>query len=523
MSVCNALVWSNLSDAQIFEVFEQYPIGEKWRDDKRSNASWLQKHIDKARAYVTDRAEAPKAQSDKSGSHCGNESPAAKRYRRTDIGNAERLVDRHGRDLRFCHPFAKWYIWSGICWADDDTGEIKRRCKDTIRSMYAEASAIQDDADRKDFIKFVSRCESDQKIKAMISLAQSEPSIPVLPDSLDTHPWLVVVKNGTVDLRTGELLPHRRGDLITKVAPWRYDPDADCPMWMAHLRRVMDGDDELIDFLQRAYGYSLAGDTSERVIFIEYGSGANGKSITNDAVATAIGDYAMRTPTETLLVKRNEGIPNDVARLMGARFVYASEAEQGKRLAESLIKDMSGGEKIAARFMRAEWFEFMPEFKIWLGTNHKPVIRGTDNAIWDRIRLIPFTVRIPEDERKPKSVIMAEFESEMPGILAWLVKGCLKWRSEGLKTPLKVREATASYRDEMDLIGDFIGDCCVLGETQSTRKKHLYEAYESWSQANGEKPISKKLLGMKLAERGFDDYRCGSARHWIGIGLRYDA
>jgi putative DNA primase/helicase len=441
-------------------------------------------------------------------------------YRWSDLGNAERLVDAHGHNLRYCHPFRKWLVWDEKRWGNDNTGEIKRKCKSVIRKMYSEAGKEPDDEKRKKFIKYTISCESDQKIKAMLSLAQSEPIIPILPEELDTNQWLLNCLNGTIDLKTGELQPHKREDLITKLAPFNYDPTASCNAWLDHLNEIMDGDQELINFMQRALGYSLTGDTSERVIFIESGTGANGKSITNDCIAMALGDYAMRTPTETLLIKRSDGIPNDVARLMGARFVYAAEAGQGKRLAESQIKDISGGEKIAARFMRAEWFEFYPEFKIWLGTNHKPIIRGTDNAIWDRIRLIPFNVRIPESERLPKTKILELFEEEMPGILSWLVKGCLEWQQQGLKAPGAVLAATKEYRDEMNIIGDFIDDMCVLNEIATGTAKELYESYEKWCDAEGEKTISKKLFGMKLSERGFDNYRASrGVRTWIGIGI----
>jgi putative DNA primase/helicase len=307
---------------------------------------------------------------------------------------------------------------------------------------------------------------------------------------------------------------------MTKIAPYPYNPKAKCPIWLEHLNKIFNGDQEIIHFLQQAFGYSMTGSTSERVIFISWGSGANGKSITHDTIARAIGDYSMRTPTETLLIKRNEGIPNDVARLMGARFVYASEAEQGKRLAESLIKDMSGGEKIAARFMRAEWFEFYPEFKIWLSTNHKPIIRGTDNAIWDRIRLVPFDVTIPENERIKKEVFEEILGGEMEGILAWLVEGCLDWQQNGLTTPGAVKAATGEYRNEMDVIGEFLAECCLTGEGLSATAKDLYAAYETFCDENGDKAVSKKMFGMKLEEKGFDSFRgTRGVRTWIGLSV----
>lgn len=450
-----------------------------------------------------------------------SKAPERKRqYHFTDIGNAERLVDANGQDVRYCYPFKKWFIWDGKRWNGDNMGLLRKKCKNVIKNMYKETSEIDDEKARKSLTEYALKCETVKKTRDMIELAQSEDGIPLLPEELDTETYLINCLNGTVDLRTGKLRPHQRKNLITKLAPANYEPNAKCQYWHEHLNKIFGGNTSLINFIQKAFGYSLTGDTSERVIFIQHGSGANGKSVLNDAVAMVMGDYAMRTPTETLLVKRNEGIPSDVARLKGARFVYASEAEQGKRLAESFIKDMSGGEKISARFLHQEWFEFYPEFKIWLGTNHKPVIRGTDKAIWDRIRLIPFTVRIPDNEQIPKTQLFEKFNAEIDGIFSWLVDGCLKWKEEGLGIPEEIKAATKEYRNEMDVLGDFIEDRCVTGELLQIKTKDLYDSYEKWANKNGEKPLSKKMFGIKLDEKGFDTYRANrGVRMRLGIEI----
>ena len=444
-----------------------------------------------------------------------------KDYHFTDMGNAERLVDLHGQDFRYCFPFKRWFVWDGNRWSGDKRGLLRRMCKGTIKGMYKDAAEIDDEKARKALVQYAFKCETVKKSRDMMEFAQSEDGIPILPEHLDKDIYLINCLNGTIDLRTGELKPHRREDLITKLAPANYQPGAECAAWLDHLDKIMHGNNNLIKFLQKALGYSLTGDTSERKIFIQYGSGANGKTLTNHTIALVMGDYAIRTPTETLLIKRSEGIPNDIARLRGARFVYASEAEAGKRLAESLIKDMSGGDKITARFLHQEWFEFHPEFKIWLGTNHKPIIRGTDPAIWDRIRLIPFMVKIPDNEQIPKTEMLELFQDEIDGIFSWLVEGCLAWQSEGLGLPEEIKTATTDYRNEMDILGDFIKDRCVLGANRTISAKKLYEEYLAWAEENGEDTIKKTMFGIKLNERNIDAYKGNrNISMRLGIGLQ---
>lgn len=442
-------------------------------------------------------------------------------YHLSDWGNAERLTKIHGEKIRYCHPFKRWYIWAGGQWNFDTTGLLKKFCKDVVKELLAEAIKAPNSDARKKLVNFSQSCETNQRMLGMLSMAESETGVPILPEDLDRDPYLFNCKNGTIDLKTGKLKPHDPEDLITKISPYNYDPNAKCPKWLAHLDLVMGGNQALIDFLQKAFGYCLTGDTSERKFFVCYGSGANGKSVTSDVIALAIGEYSNRTPTETLLVKRGDaGIPNDLARLRGARFVYAAESEAGQQLAESKIKDITGGERIIARFMRGEWFEFYPEFKIFLSTNSKPVIKGTTDAIWDRLRLIPFTIRISEDQQRPKTELMEGFIEEMPGIIAWMVQGCLAWQREGLGQPSEVVNATNEYRSEMDILGVFLDDCCVISPATEVKKKSLYDAYEKWTEDNGERKISKKMFGMRLSEKGFDSYRgTGGVWMWTGIGL----
>ncbi len=437
----------------------------------------------------------------------------------TDLGNARRLVRLHGRDLRYCYPWTKWLVWDGLRWAIDDSGEAARRAKQTVKSMYAEAAGLPDD-DGKNLAKHAIKCESAQRITAMLTMAQSEEGIPVRPREMDGDPWLLNVLNGTLDLRSGELRDHDRRHLLTKVAPVIYDPSATCPAWDAFLERVMGGNAELIGFLRRAVGYTLTGNVSEQVMFLLYGTGANGKSTFLETLRTMLGeDYARQIRPESLTdVNRGTGPTEDLARLKGARMVSARETEEGKRLAEALIKELSGGDTVTVRYLYSESFEYKPEFKLFLGANHKPVIRGTDYAIWRRIKLIPFAVTIPPEERDKQ--LYRKLEAELSGILNWALRGCAEWQRAGLGTAAAVDAATEAYRAESDALASFLTDCTLQGPQLQVQARPLYEAYTTWCKDSGEKPLNMTQFGRRLGELGFDKYT-DRARHtfYVGLGL----
>ncbi len=439
----------------------------------------------------------------------------------TDLGNAERLVERCGKDLRHCREWNKWLCWDGVRWVIDREGRVERMAAETARGIYAEALACRDYDLRKKVVEHAVRSESERAINAMVSLARSQPGVPILPEKLDADPWLMAVQNGTVDLRTGELRESRREDHITKQAAVRYEQGVECPEFEKFLRKILLDNENLHRFIQRAIGYSMTGRITERCIFILHGVGRNGKSTLLEVIQAMLGDYSLRTPTETLMVKyRGSDIPNDIARLKGARFVSASESEEGQRLAEAKIKDLTGGDTVSARFMRGEFFDFKPEFKLWLGTNHKPVIRGTDNAIWDRIRLVPFEYRVPEDEVDP--LLPERLRGEADGIFQWALRGCLEWQKHGLINPEEIKYAMCTYRSEMDVLAAFLDDCCDIEPYLEITSKDLYAEYRKWCETNAEKMISQKKFGMRLMERGIEQKRTKHARYWAGIGLRVE-
>lgn len=443
-------------------------------------------------------------------------------FKRTDLGNAERLIYRHGKNLKYNNVFGKWFMWDGKRWNEDKVNQLQQLAKDTVRNIYQEAALTEDGDTRQALSKHAMFSESASKLRNMVLLAESE--VPMLPDEMDTDLWLLNCKNGVIDLKSGELKPHNRDYLMTKVSQVAYDPQAKCPTWERFLEDVMQDEEgnvkhELIDFLQKAVGYSLTGDTSEQVLFFFYGTGRNGKSTFMNVINDVLGDYGKQTNAETFTIKKSDRVNNDVAALKGARLVAATESEEGARLAESLVKQLTGGEPILARFLHQEFFEFVPQFKIFFTTNHKPVIRGADEGIWRRIRLVPFTVRIP-DEKLDKD-LPKKLSAEMSGILRWAVEGCLKWQKEGLGNPKEVQDATASYRDEMDTMGSFLDEYCMVHENAKCPAPTLYQKYIEWTEDNGEYQITRTKLYRKIEERGFQKRKStGGQQFFFGIGLK---
>jgi P4 family phage/plasmid primase-like protien len=364
----------------------------------------------------------------------------------TDLGNAHYLVRLHGQNLRYNKLVQKWFVWDETRWIEDTHGEVIERAKVTAATMLQDA--IDENKKtlgmKKEQVKHALSSQSERRLRSMVSLAQSDPAIRINIDAFDSDPYMLNVSNGTLDLRTGELHQHRRDELITKLVPVSYSPEANAPLWTAFLNRIFNGNQNLIHFIQRATGYTLTGSINEQCLFIMHGTGANGKSTFINTIAELLSDYGQNTPTETLMIQKNRsGATEDIARLRGARFVSAVETDAGQRLSESLVKQLTGGDRVTARFLYSHLFEYSPQFKIWLAANYKPNITGTDHAIWRRIKLIPFDVTIPENERDPN--LPSKLRDELSGILAWAVKGAMEWYASGLGEPDEVKRATAAF------------------------------------------------------------------------------
>jgi putative DNA primase/helicase len=389
---------------------------------------------------------------------------------------------------------------------------VTELAKQTARLIATEAKHLPSSELAAARSKFAQQTLAKGALDRMLELAKS--LLAVEDSKLDADPWLLNVENGTINLRTGRREMHDPRDLLTKIAPVRASRKAKCPNFKKFLRRVIGDKAGLRDFLQRAVGYSLTGITSEQILFFVYGkSGSNGKSTAVNLFRDMLGDYGCHTPTETLLVKQyDNNIPADLARLSGVRMVTAIEANANRHLDEAKIKAMTGGEKITARFMRQNYFEFIPEFKLWLVANDRPRVRGTDDAFWRRVRVIPFTVKIPEGERDPN--LSDKLRAELPGILAWAVRGCLKWQRHGFSLPKAVRQATAEWHRDMNHLTKFSNELLTLSPGQKIASSELFSRYETWCSDNGETPLKIQDFNAKFQEKYDVTHTRAKGRSW---------
>lgn len=439
-------------------------------------------------------------------------------FHRTDVGNSQRLVLYHGDKIRYCSDIGAWYIWNGIRWERDEKGEIVQLAISVSEYMQEEAWRNHDGEQRIDHVKWAKQSQQRRRIDDMIALASTDHATVVMASDLDSNPMLLNVRNHTLDLQTGELRPHKPADLITKLAPVEYDEEAECPKWQEFLQRVLNGNEELIAAMQQYIGVCLTGNQAQ-VLFVCYGNGANGKTTFLETILAMLGDYAQKAPSGMLEAKQYTAIPNDIARLRGARFVVSNELNAHRHLDESLVKDLTGGDTITARYLRKEFFEFTPTHKLWVQGNHLPLIEGTDEGIWRRIRLVPFQVTIPKGERNVK--LGAELREELPGILTWAVKGYQTMLKAGkVQMPEVMRIASEDYRRDSDTIGQFLEEHCEERKDYQVAVDILYVIYTGWSQSNGERTLSKNALGKLMKARGFTQSRSSSERRWDGIRIK---
>jgi putative DNA primase/helicase len=436
----------------------------------------------------------------------------------TDLGNAERLVDRFSGVLRYNRQLG-WMAWDGKRWELDAKERAIEAAKATIRTIDLEVRGLSA-KQSKVFADWAVRSEARSHVHAMVDLATAEWTLSVGVDELDADPLVVNCSNGIYDVTSGELTDHDPARLLTHLAGARYRPDAGCPRFEEFLAQVQP-DPVLREFLQRAAGYSVIGLASSHVLLLCFGNGANGKTTFLEALRYAFGDYSQQTPTSTLMRRKAGDASNDVARLRGARFVVATESEQDQRLAEATIKRLTGNDTLSARFLFKEYFEFEPTHTLWLATNYRPRVTGTDDGIWRRLVLIPWEVTVDPDDQDHD--LPAVLRSEADGILQWALKGAGVVLTDGLKVPDRILDATLRYRQEQDILGGFLEERCVIGPELWVANADLYPAYSEWCKNAGESTIlSNKAFTAEMVKRGFSRRRAEAtgANRWVGIGLR---
>lgn len=527
MAFCNMLAfWCGCDSEKMDAIFRQSGLmRDKW-DRKQSGTTYgiitLQKAISGCSQTYN-----PKQHNDYSIS-IGNgkviqtvDEEKMRAYTFDDMGNAERFVDLFGENVRYCYTEKKWYFYNSMRWSVDNLGVILRMADKCVEAMKAEAKLyLQADEESggdmaKAFEKHMKSSRSNKSKKAMLN--EVEHHLPILPIQMDRYKMALNTPSGIINLKNGDVKAHNPEYYFTKITSVDCAEAADCPRWLAFLDDIFAGDKDLIRYIQKAVGYSLTGSTAEQCAFFLYGTGRNGKSTFIDVIRDVFGDYAANIQPETIMVKSSQSnaINSDIARLKGARLVTSVEPNEGVRLNEGLLKQLTGDDTVTARKLYSEEFEFKPEFKLWMATNHKPIIRGTDTGIWRRIHMIPFNVQIPED--KVDKNLTHKLKAEMTGIFKWCIDGCLMWQREGLQMPAAVLKSVREYRREMDVISAFIEDKCTLEGT--VQASMLYAAYASWADSNNEYCMSNTKFSTELAKR-FEKIKGRNYNYFTGISIR---
>lgn len=526
MAFCNMLAfWCGCDAEKMDAIFRQSGLmRDKW-DRKQSGTTYGVITLQKAISGCSQTYN-PKKQNDYSIS-IGNgkviqtvDEEKMRAYTFDDMGNAERFVDLFGENVRYCYTEKKWYFYNSMRWSVDNLGVILRMADKCVEAMKAEAKLyLQADEESggdmaKAFEKHMKSSRSNKSKKAMLN--EIEHHLPILPIQMDRYKMALNTPSGIINLKNGDVKAHNPEYYFTKITSVDCAEAADCPRWLAFLDDIFAGDKDLIRYIQKAVGYSLTGSTAEQCAFFLYGTGRNGKSTFIDVIRDVFGDYAANIQPETIMVKSSQSnaINSDIARLKGARLVTSVEPNEGVRLNEGLLKQLTGDDTVTARKLYSEEFEFKPEFKLWMATNHKPIIRGTDTGIWRRIHMIPFNVQIPED--KVDKNLTHKLKAEMTAIFKWCIDGCLMWQREGLQMPAAVLKSVREYRREMDVISAFIEDKCTLEGT--VQASMLYAAYASWADSNNEYCMSNTKFSTELAKR-FEKIKGRNYKYFSGISL----
>ena len=526
MALANILAfWCAKDYSQMDSIFRQSNLyRDKW-DEKRKNSTYgeqtLFKAINEVNNIYTPKQEKEENPLRYALSHIFDAEKKDKEYpirSYDDTGNADRFIDRYGHLYKHSYITNKFYIYDGQKWKVDDRGAIRKLIDEMIENIKNEkvlhSEDVTEEEAREAFQKYYKKTRGTQSKKNIMNELMHRKT--VTPDEFDNDDMLLNVANGYVDLTSRELYKHDINRMFSQIANTDYSEKMQPSVWLDFLNDIFAGDKAVIRYIQKALGYSLTGSTREQVMFILFGKGRNGKSIFVETIAEILGDYSNNMQAKSLMVKKNDNVNTDIARLSKARFVTSSEPNEGFRFDEGLIKQITGGDKVTARFLYAEEFEYTPKFKIWVSTNHKPIIRGTDDGIWRRLVLIPFDVQIPEE--KIDKDLKYKLLREAPAILNWMAEGAYMWMREGLELPEKLKDAGQTYRTEMDVVEQFIQEKCKRAEGVKETGKALYEEYKKWADENNEYKMDKNKFGKKLKEK-FRSKKMNNGVNYLGVEL----
>lgn len=516
LAFCNQLAfWTGRNELQMDRIFRTSGLmRDKW-DRKRGNDTYGNITIGRACSSCTEVYDPTVHEDDVSlalaffrgGGTQGAEAEKSKLYDMTDTGNAHRLYDKFGHIIRYSYNRRKWLFWDGKTWVIDESGEIKKLADKVCDDLKREAFAEQDDELQEKALRFARKTASSAGKEAMIKECQHLEHIPVAPEQFDSYTDFLNCQNGIVNLRNGELIPHDGSFMMSKICNTTYDTEKKTPkLWMSFLDDITAGDKDLQRYIQKSVGYSISGSNREQCAYFLYGLGNNGKSTFLDTISDMLGSYAANAQPDTIMIQSRlgssgGGANSDIARLKSTRFVTCEEPTEGVRLNEGLLKQLTGGSKVTCRFLYGDEFEYTPEFKIWVATNHKPTIRGTDIGIWRRIKLIPFEVNIPKE--KVDKLLKYKLRREFPQILAWAVDGCIMWQKEGLEDPDSVKSAVKDYKQEMDLVGGFLEQCVIIDYDPKNKvmASELFSVYSKWAEQNNEWKMTSKRFFIEVAKK----------------------
>jgi len=442
----------------------------------------------------------------------------------SDKANSDLWLKFTNGNFVYNHTAGKWYKWTDKRWSADEKEECRQSIAELAAEMKKEALFMKNIEQQNKLLKFAIKLENTRNWESLLRAAMVDSTVAKIQKDFDSKPNFINLRNGRLNSDSMFFAPdHRRYDFITHLIDIEYDTEAKCPRWERFLTEVFNNNTELIGFIRKAIGYTMTASVSEQVMFFLFGGGSNGKSVFIDILQALLGTYSIKIPVSALMINKNSNdskSENEKARLQGKRLLIASETEENQRLAESVVKDLTGGDSLTARFLYGQTFEFNPSHKLWMYGNHKPTIKGTDNGIWRRIRLIPFEAIFSKDDRDPD--LTNKLKEELPGILQWTIYGLNEWKKSGLgNTPKAIKEATAEFRQEQDIVAEFLEQCTERSDIAETPQNILFKRFQQWQDDTGNRTsMNTRVFTNKLKAKGYRSEKgTGNKRKWIGLKI----